>query len=85
MAIRVENVIDRDRQVVQSLASLILEHDRHASIRIREARPRLVLERERSHGGRERTERGVVPGNWDGSGTLLNNYLRIDAVGPSRG
>ena len=44
-------VIDRDRQVVQSLASLILENDRHASIRLREARPRRTVIIERSHAG----------------------------------
>jgi hypothetical protein len=72
-------VIDRDRQGVQSLASLILENFKHASIRLREAM--------RILGGGNGAKRRVWVryGNWDGAGALLNNYLRIDAVGPSRG
>ncbi len=74
-------VIDRDRQTVNRLASLILENLRHARIRLCEAWS--IPEGTRS--GRQRAECGiwVRQGYWYGPGTLLNNDLWVDAVGPS--
>jgi hypothetical protein len=85
----VRQVIDRDRQGVQSLASLILENFSDAGIRsgeaIRNSPSRRVFVKTLRCGIRPKLGVWVIDGNWDGAGTLLNNHLRIDAVGPSRG
>ena len=75
-------VIDRDRQVLQSLASLILENYKHASIGRREAIRIPLLG---GSGGSGKRRVWVFQSNCGGARTLLNNYSRIDAVGPSRG